>query len=130
MDAPAPSVFDRLPEGRRSTFDSNVARVIAKALEKRVVDRYQSVDEMHEAVYGCLIRRGEAFYSVFVSYRVASEAPLARFLFDELNHSVTPGGHRVTVYWDAFRLVKVSLVSSHPPHPESALWMFAWLVLP
>ncbi len=44
--------------------------------------------------------------SVFLSYRVASEAPLVRLLFDELNHSVTPGGHRVTVYWDAHRLVK------------------------
>ncbi len=31
---------------------------------------------------------------------------MARLLFDELNHSVTPGGHRVTVYWDAHRLVK------------------------
>ncbi len=64
----------------------------------------------HVQVYGCLIRRGEAFYSLFISYRVASEAPLARLLFDELNHTVTPGGHRVTVYWDAFRLVKVGLV--------------------
>jgi hypothetical protein len=45
--------------------------------------------------------------SVFISYRVASELSLARFLFDELNHTVTPGGHRVTVYWDAHRLVKV-----------------------
>jgi YD repeat-containing protein len=44
--------------------------------------------------------------SVFLSYRVASEGPLARLLFDELNHSVTPAGHRVTVYWDAHRLVK------------------------
>ena len=38
---------------------------------------------------------------------MASELPLARLLFDELNHTVTPGGHRVTVYWDAHRLVKV-----------------------
>ena len=49
------------------------------------------------------------FFSVFISYRVASELPLARLLFDELNHTVTPGGHRVTVYWDAHRLVKVIL---------------------
>lgn len=61
---------------------------------------------MHEAVYCCLIAHGEAVYSAFISYRVASEAPLARILFDELNHSVTPGGHRVTVYWDAHRLVR------------------------
>lgn len=46
--------------------------------------------------------------SVFISYRAASELPLARLLFDELNHTVTPGGHRVTVFWDAHRLVKVS----------------------
>ena len=26
-------------------------------------------------------------------------------MFDELNNTVTPGGHRVTVYWDAHRLV-------------------------
>ena len=45
--------------------------------------------------------------SAFISYRVASELPLARLLFDELNHTVTPGGHRVTIYWDAHRLVKV-----------------------
>ena len=48
---------------------------------------------------------------------MASELPLARFLFDELNHAVTPGGHRVTVYWDAHRLVKVRL--SHPLPPPS-----------
>jgi hypothetical protein len=106
MDEKAPDVLDALQEGRRSTFDHNLSNVIAKALEKRVGDRYVSADEMHEAVYACLIQRGEACYSAFISYRVASEAPLARLLFDELNHSVTPAGHRVTVYWDAHRLVK------------------------
>ena len=80
--------------------------MIAKALEKVVSNRYVSADEMHEAVYCCLIERGEACYCAFISYRVASDAPLARLLFDELNHSVTPGGHRVTVFWDAHRLVK------------------------
>ena len=29
-----------------------------------------------------------------------SDAPLARLFFDELNHSITPGGHRVAVYLD------------------------------
>jgi hypothetical protein len=43
--------------------------------------------------------------SVFISYRVAADAPLARLIFDDLNHTVTPGGHRVTVYWDSYRLV-------------------------
>jgi hypothetical protein len=62
MDEVAPSVLDRLGEGRRSTFDHNLARVIARALDKRAESRYQSVDEMHEAVYSCLIDRGEAVY--------------------------------------------------------------------
>ena len=106
MDEKAPNVHDLLHESLRPTFDNNLSKVIAKALEKRSADRYQSADEMHDAVYLCLISKGEAFYSVFISYRVASEAPLARLIFDELNHSVTPGGHRVTVYWDAHRLVK------------------------
>jgi hypothetical protein len=106
MDEKAPNVLDSLEEGRRATFDHGLSKVIAKALEKKVVNRYGSADEMHEAVYACLIQRGEAFYSAFISYRVASEAPLARLLFDELNHSLTPGGHRVTVFWDAHRLVK------------------------
>ena len=106
MDEYAPNVLDILSENRRSIFDNNLAKAIAKALEKKVAYRYSSADEMHEAVYRCLIARGEGCYSAFISYRVASEAPLARIIFDELNHSVTPGGHRVTVYWDAHRLVK------------------------
>ena len=49
--------------------------------------RYGSADEMHEAVYGCLVaRRGVRYYSIFLSYRAASEAPLARLVFDELHH--------------------------------------------
>eukprot|EP00292_Cryptomonas_paramecium_P002636 CAMPEP_0113722472 /NCGR_PEP_ID=MMETSP0038_2-20120614/37772_1 /TAXON_ID=2898 /ORGANISM="Cryptomonas paramecium" /LENGTH=2376 /DNA_ID=CAMNT_0000651725 /DNA_START=109 /DNA_END=7236 /DNA_ORIENTATION=+ /assembly_acc=CAM_ASM_000170 len=106
MDEHAPSVLDKLPDDRRSKFDHNLARVISQALEKRVSERFQSVDEMHDAVYSCLIDRGEAVYSVFISYRVATELPLARLLFDGLNHTVTPGGHRVTVYLDNARLVK------------------------
>ena len=104
LEATAPDVLDLIQE-RRSTFDHNLCKVIAKALKKQVQERFASADEMHEAVYCCLIERGEACYSAFISYRVASEAPLARLLFDELNHSITPNGHRVTVYWDAYRLV-------------------------
>ena len=96
MHEKAPNVLNMLPKSRLSTFDHNLSKIIAKALEKPVGMRYTSADEMHEAVYMCLIQRGEATYSAFISYRVASEAPLAKLLFDELNHSVTPGGHRVT----------------------------------
>jgi YD repeat-containing protein len=106
MDQTAPSVLDMLSQEQRSRFDNNLAKVIAKALEKRAHNRYRTADEMCDAIYNCLVSRGEASYSVFISYRVASEAPLARLIFDDLNNSTTPGGHRVTVYWDAFRLVK------------------------
>jgi serine/threonine protein kinase len=102
----SPNVLDSLSAEERSKFDNNLAKVIAKALEKDVTDRYQTVDEMYNALYTCLIKRGEATYSVFLSYRVASEAPLAQLIFDELNHTITPGGHRVTIYFDAHRLVK------------------------
>ena len=57
---------------------------------------------MYQAVYGCLVARGEATYSAFISYRAESDAPLARLLFDELNHSITPSRHRVTVYYDSY----------------------------
>jgi len=106
MDDSAPLVLDKLPEDRRSKFDHKLARVIAQALEKRVENRFQDVDEMHDAVYACLIDRGEAVYSVFISYRVATDLPLARLLFDCLNHTITPGGNRVTVYLDNARLIK------------------------
>ena len=102
----APSLLDVLGVVRRSKFDNNFVKVIEKALEKKLSFRYNSVDEMHDAVYMCVVQKGEGVYSVFISYRVASEFPLAQLLFDELNHSVTPGGHRVTVYLDAHRLVK------------------------
>ena len=106
MNLRAPCVLDKLKEDQRPIFDHNLAMVIDKALEKNIGTRFKSVDDMLDAVYACLIKKGEAVYSVFISYRVTSELPLARLLFDELNHSVTPGGHRVTVFWDALRLVK------------------------
>ena len=89
---------------------------------------------MHEAVFGCLIERKKGTsFSLFLSYRTASEAPLARLLFDELQHrwhrfaltlaparspltrprppgpmcrSVTPRGNRVAVHWDQRRAIK------------------------
>lgn len=39
MEEKVPNVLDQLPDGRRSKFDLNLAKVITQALEKRVVDR-------------------------------------------------------------------------------------------
>ena len=58
----APSVLDCLDGAKRASFSHSLAKVIGKALEKRAVARYQSVDEMHEAVYSCLVDVGEACY--------------------------------------------------------------------
>ena len=77
----------------------NTAPVL-KALEKRVVDRYSSADEMHGAAFECLFAQSKAAYSVYLSYRAESDWPIAKLLFDELNHSRTHDGHRVTVYLD------------------------------
>ena len=106
MEARAPSVYESMSEDGLALFDAGLARVIARALEKKAANRYQSADEMGAAAFACLVDRGEARYSAFLAYRAASDAPLARLLYDDLHHTVTPGGHRVAVYWDAFRLTK------------------------
>jgi hypothetical protein len=100
MAEKAPSVLDWIDEDRRSDFDCSLAFVIAKALEKRAVNRYLSASEMHGAVFQCLVVYDKAAYSIYLSYRAESDGPLVKLLFDELNHSRTPGGHRVTVYLD------------------------------
>jgi serine/threonine protein kinase len=100
MEAKAPSVLERLNNERRSELLHSLASVIAKSVEKNPVKRYASADEMHQAVFTCLVMNGKACYTVFLTYRAESDAPLARLLFDMLNHSFTPGGHRVAVYMD------------------------------
>lgn len=55
--------------------------------------RFASADSMHEAVFRCLVARGQASYSAYLSYRTASEGPLASLLFDELNHGSAPLVH-------------------------------------
>ena len=90
MDEPAPYVLDRLVGERRAKFDNNLARVIAKALEKRVEQRYQGVDEMHEAIYACLIDRGEAVYRFSqIIFGLKSSVPILLFP----NQSSEPASH-------------------------------------
>jgi serine/threonine protein kinase len=102
MTEKAPNVLDRIDADGRTALNCSLATVIAKALEKREVDRYSSANEMHGAAFGCLVTHCNTAYSVYLSYRGESDRPLAKLLFDELNHSKTPGGHRVNVYLDTF----------------------------
>ncbi len=62
MDAPPPSLLDALDESLRPSFNNGLAKVVGRAMTKRVAGRYQSADEMHEAIYRCLITTGEACY--------------------------------------------------------------------
>ena len=124
MNSKAPDVRDAVPENLRSGISSAFAEVIAKGLEKRLENRFASVDEMAAALHDCLVQviflhsfmsllsltlglqRGEEIYTVFISYRVFSEKYHAAMLFELLNNTTTPAGHRVIVYLDAKRLVK------------------------
>jgi serine/threonine protein kinase len=106
LDKPTPDIRDRAPEEIRSNISSAFAAVIAKGMEKRAINRYQSVDEFASDLHGCLVKRGEGLYSVFISYRVVSEKYHAMMLYDVLNNTTTPAGHRIIVYLDIKRLVK------------------------
>ena len=105
LDPPSPDIRDKAPEIIRSSISSTFATVIAKGMEKRMERRYQSVDEFASDLHGCLVKRGESLYSAFISYRVFSEKYHAMLLYDVLNNTTTPAGHRVIVYLDIKRLV-------------------------
>ena len=96
--------------------------------------RYTSADEMHQAVFSCLVSQGKEHYSVFLTFRATSDKLLAQLVFDALNHrwesdgtfvineyyadtypflflvsaacSITPRGNRVTVHWDPLRIIR------------------------
>jgi serine/threonine protein kinase len=100
MEEKAPNLLDRINADMRSVFDHSLALVTAKALEKEAINRYFSADDMHGAVFGCLVKNGKYLYSAYLTCRAESDWPLFKLLIDELNHSKTPGGHRVTVYFN------------------------------
>lgn len=106
LDKQSPDIRDRAPEEVRSNISSAFAAVIAKGMQKRAANRYQTVDEFASDLHGCLVKRGEGLYTVFISYRVASEKYHAMMLYDVLNNTTTLAGHRVIVYLDIKRLVK------------------------
>ncbi len=106
MEAAAPDVRDFASESCRANISSGFAEVLKKGLEKKIQSRFQSIDMLSKALHGCLVQKGEEMYTVFISYRVFSEKYHAAMLYDALNNTITPAGHRVIVYLDAKRLVK------------------------
>jgi hypothetical protein len=106
LDAPAPDVRDAAPEGLRSSLTSGFASVLKRGLERQIEARLSCADELASALHDCLVERGEELYSVFISYRVASERSHAALLYELLNNTITPAGHRVIVFLDSRRLVK------------------------
>ena len=56
MNSKAPDVRDAVPENLRSGISSAFAEVIAKGLEKRLENRFASVDEMAAALHDCLVQ--------------------------------------------------------------------------
>jgi hypothetical protein len=87
---------------------------------------------MHEAVFGCLVAKGVARYSAYLSYRAASEAPLARLLFDALNHRSVPSASRLVactpaLFWkhaqeqvSGVKLGRLKTLHTRGNTPESA----------
>ena len=106
MDSKAPDVRDIVSADLSSEISSSFACVVGRCLEKRMENRFSTVDEMATALFGCLVQKGEAVYSAFISYRVFSEKYHAKLLYELLNNTVTKAGHRVIVYLDTKRLIK------------------------
>ena len=106
LNAPPPDVRDAAPEGLRSIISSSFATTLKRGLERRLDARLSCADELASALHDCLVEQGEALYTVFISYRVASERFHAALLYELLNNTITPAGHRVIVVLDSRRLVK------------------------
>jgi len=79
----------------------DTASIVHTSLNKDKALRYSSAASMLQALS---IPKPSETYTIFVSYRVASDALLARLVFDALNNSITPKKNRVTVYLDSVRL--------------------------
>ena len=101
---PAKDVLDELAEDRRAGFSTHFSKILARSMTKKRTERYDAAEIMLEDLHQCLVARGESMYSVFISYRVFSEAKMAHLLFKVLSNSQTANGHRVTVYLDHKRL--------------------------
>ncbi len=105
LDKPSPDIRDCCPENVRSNISSAFAAVIRKGMEKRLENRYHSIDDFASDLHGCLVQKGESLYSAFISYRVFSQKYHAMLLYDVLNNTTTAAGHRVIVYLDVKRLI-------------------------
>jgi serine/threonine protein kinase len=87
------------------TMQELTASESASIMEEIASKGYMSADEMHQAVFSSLVALGKEKYSVYLSSRSISEGPVAKILFDEFNHSIINDKYRVSIFWDARRMV-------------------------
>ena len=96
MSKPAPNIREKAPAGRQISV--GFAAVIAKGLEKKIENRFKSIDEMSTALHRCLVVQGTSTYSVFISSsHLTRDKIFAHLLYKLLNSTRTPKKQRVFV---------------------------------
>ena len=96
MSKPAPNIREKAPAGRQISV--GFAAVIAKGLEKKIENRFKSIDEMSTALHRCLVVQGTSTYSVFISSsHLTRDQIFAHLLYKLLNSTRTPKKQRVFV---------------------------------
>ena len=96
MSKPAPNIKEKAPADRQISVD--FAAVIAKGLEKKIENRFKSIDEMSTALHRCLVMQGTGTYSVFISSsHLIRDKIFAHLLYKLLNSTRTPKMQRVFV---------------------------------
>jgi len=81
MNQPPPDVRDAAPDELRASISGAFAEALKVGLQKDRAKRYESADDFASALHACLVDLGEGEYSVFISYRSASEKYHAEMLY-------------------------------------------------
>ena len=96
MSKPAPNIREKTPADR--PISVGFAAVIAKGLEKKIENRFKSMDEMCTALHRCLVVQERGKYSVFISSSyLMHDQVFAYLLYQMLNSTRTPKKQRVFV---------------------------------
>ena len=94
----APDLMEEVEAG----IDTHLADVLRKALHPLPALRYKDIATMEAALMECAQQQGDTWYHVFLSYRVFSDAPLVRAVYDQLRSRRLAhlGGSHLRVYLD------------------------------